>query len=178
MSGGDHDAPEAADIPVAPTLETVHLAVLGLLSSVPERPERLLVRAADVSVELDWRPHATPARTVAAPVPVPAVHIESGGQQVVAAVTVEAPEPASSAFVIAAPAVGTFYHAPDPGRPPFVVPGMQVVAGQQVGIVEAMKLMLPVEAERGGQVLRVLVDDGKPVQYGDPLIELGPSGST
>lgn len=76
------------------------------------------------------------------------------------------------AFVVPAHTVGVFYHAPEPGADPFVRPGDAVVAGQQVGIIEAMKLMIPVEAERGGQVREILVADATPVEYGQPLLTL------
>lgn len=76
---------------------------------------------------------------------------------------------------ICAPCVGTFYHAPQPGAAPFVEPGDTVAAGDQVGLVEAMKLMTPVEADAPGRVVRVLVPDGTPVEFGQPLLALAPS---
>lgn len=99
-----------------------------------------------------------------------AVHVEQ------APVVKEEPTPSSSSFVCA-PAIGTFYHAPEPGKPPFVEAGGLVEEGQQVGIIEAMKLMLPVDADRQGRVLAVLVADGQAVEYGEQLIELGPVDS-
>ncbi|WP_460402934.1 acetyl-CoA carboxylase biotin carboxyl carrier protein, partial [Actinophytocola sediminis] len=68
--------------------------------------------------------------------------------------------------------VGTFYRSPAPGAPPFVTEGDEVSPGQQVAIIEAMKLMLPVEAERGGRIAEVLVADGEGVEYGQPLFRL------
>ncbi|MEX5634287.1 acetyl-CoA carboxylase biotin carboxyl carrier protein [Parafrankia sp. FMc2] len=76
------------------------------------------------------------------------------------------------AFVVPAHTVGVFYHAPEPGADPFVRAGDTVVPGQQVGIIEAMKLMIPVEAERGGRVREILVADATPVEYGQPLLTL------
>ncbi len=78
-------------------------------------------------------------------------------------------------FVVASPMVGTFYRAPEPGAAPYVEVGDTVEAGQQVGIVEAMKLMNPILAERPGRVAEVVADDGSPVEYDQPLIVLVPS---
>jgi acetyl-CoA carboxylase biotin carboxyl carrier protein len=177
MSGANNDEPEhLAQDRHGPILESVHQAVLSILASLPERPKRVRVRAAQVSVDLDWRQHPGPP-SAAHP-----VHLEQANNGAAAAVTgdqrppVNADSPATSWF-ISAPAVGTFYHAPEPGKPPFVVPGVQVEVGQQVGIIEAMKLMLPVEADHAGQVIKILVDDGQAVQYGEHLIEVGPVDS-
>ena len=80
----------------------------------------------------------------------------------------EAPE----GFVITAPMIGTFYHAPAPGEPPFVGVGDPVEAGQTVGIIEAMKIMNEIQAERGGIVDELLVSNGQPVEYNQPLMRL------
>lgn len=142
------------------SLESAVETVRHLLASLPERPRRLRVQAAGVIVDLDWRSASAPA----------AVHVEQA--------PVVKDEPAlSSSYFVCAPAIGTFYHAPEPGKPPFVEPGGLVEEGQQVGIIEAMKLMLPVDADRQGRVLAVLVADGQAVEYGEQLIELGPVDS-
>ncbi|MGR7000449.1 acetyl-CoA carboxylase biotin carboxyl carrier protein [Yinghuangia aomiensis] len=78
---------------------------------------------------------------------------------------------------IDAPTVGVFYHAPEPGAAPFVRVGDVVAPGRQVGIVEVMKLMIPVEAERAGRITGVLVGNGDQVEYGDPLFSLEPVAS-
>lgn len=75
---------------------------------------------------------------------------------------------------VRAPLVGTFYRAPKPGAPPFVEVGDIVQVGQQVAIVEAMKLMNTVVADRAGRVSEVLVDDGQPVEFDQLLILLTP----
>ncbi len=137
-----------------------HAERLTAVSPGPLKSVR--VRSGDLLVELEWsRPDVV---TVAE-----------------APTTAEAPgetEPAAAedgTFVVAAPLVGTFYRAPSPGEPPFVQVGDVVAAGQQVGIVEAMKLMNPVEADRPGRVVDVLVGDGTPVEYSDALIALVPA---
>jgi len=73
---------------------------------------------------------------------------------------------------INSPIVGTFYVAPAPDAPPFVKAGDEVEEETVVCIVEAMKVMNEIRAERRGRVKRILVDNGKPVEFGQPLIEL------
>jgi acetyl-CoA carboxylase biotin carboxyl carrier protein len=75
---------------------------------------------------------------------------------------------------ICAPLVGTFYRAAQPGGKPFVKVGDHVEPGHQVAIVEAMKLMNPVEADRSGCVAEFVLPDGAAVEYGQPLIAIVP----
>jgi len=67
------------------------------------------------------------------------------------------------------PMVGTAYRSPEPGAPPFVEVGTRVTAGQTILIIEAMKTMNHIPAPHAGTVLAVLVDDGQPVEYAEPL---------
>jgi acetyl-CoA carboxylase biotin carboxyl carrier protein len=76
--------------------------------------------------------------------------------------------------LVAAPMVGTFHRGPGPGAPPFVEPGVLVEVGQVLGVIEAMKIMNEIAAEMRGRVLRILVQDGAPVEYGAPLLVLEP----
>jgi acetyl-CoA carboxylase biotin carboxyl carrier protein len=78
--------------------------------------------------------------------------------------------------IIKSPIVGTFYAGPSPDAGPFVRVGDSVEAGQTVCIIEAMKLMNEIEADIGGEVARVLVENGQPVEYGEPLFALRPMG--
>lgn len=71
---------------------------------------------------------------------------------------------------VAAPMVGTFYRAPAPTSPPFVEVGQQVEAGQTLCIIEAMKMMNPIEAEQAGKVVAILVENGQPVEFGQTLL--------
>jgi acetyl-CoA carboxylase biotin carboxyl carrier protein len=70
---------------------------------------------------------------------------------------------------LVSPMVGTAYRSPEPGAPPFVEVGSQVVAGQTILIIEAMKTMNHIPAPHGGTLLAILVDDGQPVEYAEPL---------
>jgi acetyl-CoA carboxylase biotin carboxyl carrier protein len=75
---------------------------------------------------------------------------------------------------VSSPMVGTFYRAPAPGEAPFVEVGDRVRQGQTVCIIEAMKLMNEIEAEISGQVMEILVQNGEPVEYGQPLMRINP----
>jgi acetyl-CoA carboxylase biotin carboxyl carrier protein len=70
--------------------------------------------------------------------------------------------------------VGTFYRAPKPGQAPYVSKGDRVQKGQALCIVEAMKLMNELESDVSGTVLEIMAENGKPVQFGQPLIRIQP----
>ncbi|WP_433664425.1 acetyl-CoA carboxylase biotin carboxyl carrier protein [Nocardia sp. CA-128927] len=99
--------------------------------------------------------------------------------ETVAAVPVAAIEPTpvetpsdANTFTVVSETVGVFYRSSEPGAAPFVTEGDPVRAGQQIGIVEAMKLMIPVTATREGRVAEFLVDNGDAVEHGAPLLVL------
>jgi acetyl-CoA carboxylase biotin carboxyl carrier protein len=71
--------------------------------------------------------------------------------------------------VVKSPMVGTFYRSPSPGAPAFIEQGSVVKPGDTLCIIEAMKLLNEIEAEVGGTVTKILVDNGQPVEYGQPL---------
>ena len=77
--------------------------------------------------------------------------------------------------LVKSPIVGTFYGSPSPGAEPFVKIGGHVDAGQTLCIVEAMKLMNEIESDVSGEVLRIFVENGQPVEYGQPLFGIRPS---
>jgi acetyl-CoA carboxylase biotin carboxyl carrier protein len=70
--------------------------------------------------------------------------------------------------------VGTFYRAASPDEPPFVEVGDRIRKGQTICIIEAMKLMNELEAEIGGEVVEILVQNGEPIEYGQLLLRLNP----
>ena len=79
-------------------------------------------------------------------------------------------DPLQHPGLVASPMVGTAYLAPAPGARPFVEVGAQVKAGDTLIIIEAMKTMNQIPAPRAGTVTQILVDDGQPVEYGEPLM--------
>jgi acetyl-CoA carboxylase biotin carboxyl carrier protein len=74
--------------------------------------------------------------------------------------------------IVTSPIVGTFYRAPEPSAPPFVRPGDQVKPGQTLCIIEAMKMMNNIDSEYEGTVVKVFVENGQPVQFGERLFAI------
>lgn len=79
-------------------------------------------------------------------------------------------DPTQHPGLVASPMVGTAYRGPEPGARPFVEVGSQVKAGETLLIIEAMKTMNQIPAPRPGTVIQILVEDGQPVEYGEPLM--------
>ena len=86
------------------------------------------------------------------------------------------PGPEGKLFTVTSPIVGTFYRSASPEAEPFVDAGTRVKKGQILCIIEAMKLMNEIESEVDGLVVRTLVENGHPVEYGEPLFLLDPAG--
>ena len=84
-------------------------------------------------------------------------------------------EPDSSNVVVKSPIVGTFYESASPGAPPFVKVGDKVEVGQVLCIIESMKLMNEIEAEAAGVIAAKLVENGRPVEYGEALFAIHPN---
>ncbi len=78
--------------------------------------------------------------------------------------------------VVKSPIVGTFYRSPSPESPPYVEVGSHVNKGDTLCIIEAMKIMNEIEADTEGKVARILVDNGQPVEFGQPLFLIDPNG--
>lgn len=85
-----------------------------------------------------------------------------------AAAPAAAPEVAG--HTVKSPMVGTFYRCPAPGAPSFIEVGKSVKVGDTIGIVEAMKMMNQIEADKAGVIKAILIEDGKPVEYDQPLV--------
>lgn len=97
---------------------------------------------------------------------------EAQAAQVVAAPAAAAPA-AAEGHAVKAPMVGTFYRAPSPGAAPFVEVGQTVKEGDPLCIIEAMKLLNEIEADKSGVIKEILVENGGPVEYGQPLFIIG-----
>ncbi|MEJ2888514.1 acetyl-CoA carboxylase biotin carboxyl carrier protein [Actinomycetospora aeridis] len=152
-------------------LEALRDTAVSLAGALPERPARIRVASGTESIEVEWGTGGEPAGS-APTTPAPAPAAVPGPAPAPASASAPAPVPAGPAVTIVAPLVGTFYGAPSPGEPPFVAVGDTVHPGQQVAIVEAMKLMNAVHADRGGVVTAVRVSDGEMVEFGQVLVEL------
>ena len=110
------------------------------------------------------------------PVAVPGIPPAAAPAAAPAAPAAPAAAQASQLKEIRSPMVGTFYAAPEPGAEPYVRVGQRVTAGQTVCIVEAMKIMNEIEAELGGVIREVSVEDATPVEYGQVLFRVDPNG--
>ena len=75
--------------------------------------------------------------------------------------------------VVRAPMVGTYYASPSPDKPPFVTVGQAVKAGETLGIIEAMKMFNPIEADVSGTVRAILVSSGQPIEFDEPMYVIG-----
>lgn len=104
--------------------------------------------------------------------PAAAVPVVSAPAPTAAAPKEPAPEVAEELHMVRSPIVGTFYEAPSPGAPPFVKPGDTIELGQVLCIVEAMKLMNEIESDVAGEVVKKLVANGQPIEYGQELFAI------
>lgn len=107
---------------------------------------------------------AAPAPAASAPAPIAAP-----------AAAPAAPAAESKYITIKAPMIGTFYRAAGPGKPVFANVGDEIKPGKPICIIEAMKLFNEIESEVSGKIVKVLVDDAKPVEYDQPLFMVDPS---
>ncbi|WP_084262497.1 acetyl-CoA carboxylase biotin carboxyl carrier protein [Actinomadura formosensis] len=146
-------------------LEVLCGSAAELMAAATGPLRRLSLRIGEVAVELEWPDGPAPAGLPADAPPAESPSAESPSAE---------GRVDDGLHYIEAEMVGTFYHSPEPGAPPFVSPGDEIREGQQVAILEAMKLMTPVVAGRSGRVAKVLVADGESVEYGTPLIAVEP----
>nr|WP_042191284.1 acetyl-CoA carboxylase biotin carboxyl carrier protein [Kibdelosporangium sp. MJ126-NF4]CEL19970.1 Biotin carboxyl carrier protein of acetyl-CoA carboxylase [Kibdelosporangium sp. MJ126-NF4]CTQ97194.1 Biotin carboxyl carrier protein of acetyl-CoA carboxylase [Kibdelosporangium sp. MJ126-NF4] len=158
-------------VPSHDLLRALRAEVNELIEALPGPITSVTARVGECSVEISWAQAAPIVQTIAAP-PVAAQPLAqplaaAPVAEAAAAAPVEAP---ASHKVIKSPIVGTFYAAPEPGAAPFVRAGDIVTAGQDVAIVEAMKLMNRLQSDWSGTVVEVLVADGDPLEFDQPLV--------
>ena len=106
-----------------------------------------------------------PHRAVAAPAPaaVPGAEAHTKG----------GPRDLPDGHVVRSPMVGSYYASPNPEAPPFVKIGQAVKAGETLGIIEAMKMFNPIEADVSGTIVAILVENGQPVEFDEPMFVIG-----
>ncbi|MEH6579776.1 MAG: acetyl-CoA carboxylase biotin carboxyl carrier protein [Amphritea sp.] len=124
------------------------------------------IKEGEESVRISRGPSVVTAPMITAPVAAPAP---------VAAVAPVAEAPAaaaSSGHAVLSPMVGTFYRSPSPSSPSFIEVGQTVKAGDPICIIEAMKMMNQIEADKSGVVEAILVEDGQPVEFDQPLVTI------
>ncbi len=159
---------------------------IAVCDQASRTPVRVRAGAGDIFVEVAWSP--TPAIASGAmagpgsgparePVPVPGRE-QSRPEPARAQIGPVRAEPDTDVHVLRAGTVGVFYRASEPGAKPFVAEGDTIVRGQQVAIIEAMKLMIPVEADVSGRVVELFVTDGTAVEHGEPLLAVAAGTTT
>jgi acetyl-CoA carboxylase biotin carboxyl carrier protein len=134
----------------------------------------LEIKEGEETVRLSRIPKGmVPAMPAAAPAQ-HQVRVEPPPQAAPAAASASAAEKAMpEGHVVTAPMVGTFYSSSNPEAPPFVKVGQKVKAGDTLGIIEAMKMFNQIEADVAGTVLAVLVSNGQPVEFDEPMFVIG-----
>lgn len=139
------------------------LAGLGNLNAAPQLTD------GSVHMRSAANPSASHQAQSAVAAPAPAVQTQAAPAATAAAPAQPAAKPVPEGTTISSPFVGTFYRSPSPDSPMFVDIGSKVKKGQTLCIVEAMKLMNEIEAEMDGEVVGILVENAKPVEFGTPL---------
>jgi acetyl-CoA carboxylase biotin carboxyl carrier protein len=125
-----------------------------------------------VALKRGWDGGSAPASS--RPAPSSGAPGRTSDAPVTTAPAAPAAPPAEAAHIIKSPIVGTFFSAAGPDSAPFVKSGDHVKAGQVVCIVEAMKLMNEIEADVAGVIVKALVENAQPVEYGQPLFSIKP----
>ncbi len=159
MTDTTYTKEEETEVSQDELLRSVCARVAQLAESSKLGPRVIRMSVSGISVEVEWP--------------------ESGNPVIPSAMPGELePAPADNPNVnhVCAPTVGRFYHCPSPGARPFVTVGDRVEEGQQVGILEAMKLMMPIHAETTGIVEEILAADAASVEFGEALLAVSPSG--
>ncbi|GAA3779387.1 hypothetical protein GCM10022403_012590 [Streptomyces coacervatus] len=150
------------------TVEELRAHTLRLAGELPGTLRRITVRAGALSVDVEWENTPVPPASAAPAAP--------AAPAAAAAAPVETDTAPADLVRVSAPLVGTYYQASSPGAEPFVKVGDTVEAGQQLAIIEAMKLLNSITAEVKGTVHAIHVQDGDVVEYAQPLIDLVPAG--
>jgi len=127
----------------------------------------LEIAEADGKVRIVKAPGAAPAPAISAPAVVHAIPAPVAPGPVAAGTAAE--EEAETGHIVKSPMVGTFYRSASPGAAAFVDVGSVVKAGEPVCIIEAMKIMNEIEADRSGTVTKILAENGQAVEFGQPL---------
>lgn len=137
----------------------------------------LEVKEGEESVRISRNPTGVmPMHYYPPPLPPPAAPaVPAAGAATPAAAAPALPKPADNRYVVKAPMVGTFYRAPSPGAKPFVEVGQTVKAGQTLCIIEAMKMLNQIEADRSGVIAEILAENEKPVEFEQPMFIIDPA---
>lgn len=153
--------------------------VRGLIEAVDQSSvDSLVIIRGDTRIRISKSPPPAPVLTNGASAPAVHAPVAAAPPAAPPPVAVEAPPPEPNLIDVKSPMVGTFYRAPAPEAPPYVEIGSTVRIGQTLCILEAMKLMNELDSEVDGVVREVLAENTEPVEYGQVLFRIQPSGST
>ena len=130
----------------------------------------LEITEGEEKVRISRGPGMSPASAAVPVTLVPIAEAQSPASPAAIPAAAPAAEAQPEGHVLKSPMVGTFYRSPAPGSKPFVEPGQAVKAGDVVCVIEAMKLLNEIEADRDGIIKAILVENGQPVEYGQPLV--------
>jgi len=136
----------------------------------------LEIKEGEEIVRLSRLPRGMVGTPVVAPAPLAAparVEVAAATPAAAAEAPVASGKSLPDGHVVKAPMVGTFYASANPDSPPFVKIGQQVKAGETLGIIEAMKMFNQIEADVAGTVLAILVQNGQPVEFDEPMFVIG-----
>jgi acetyl-CoA carboxylase biotin carboxyl carrier protein len=181
----DAAALPAADLAALPAADASLLALVDRLAALLERSDltELEVEAGGTGIILRKAAGLVPPTPASVPagatVPVRATDAGSPAPGAASATTAlggaaSADPPTSTRAAVLAPLTGIFYASPTPGSPPFVEVGREVVVGQVIGLIEAMKLFNEIKSDKAGRVVRVVPENGALVKAKHPLIEVEP----
>ncbi|WP_060510519.1 acetyl-CoA carboxylase biotin carboxyl carrier protein [Pseudomonas sp. NBRC 111124] len=134
--------------------------------------DELEIKEGEESVRISRHSKTPAAQQFYAPAPMAAAPAAAPAPAAAAAPAAEAAAPALKGNVVRSPMVGTFYRKPSPTSPNFAEVGQSVKKGDTLCIVEAMKMMNHIEAEFGGVIDAILVEDGQPVEFDQPLFTI------
>lgn len=124
--------------------------------------------------DANLQPALQPALSIAPGVPVAPPATVQSPRASTPAPPPTAPAVEEGLHIVRSPIVGTFYESPSPGSPPFVKVGDTVQSGQILCIIEAMKLMNEIESDASGELVKMMVNNSQPVEYGQPLFTIRP----
>ncbi|MFC6671725.1 acetyl-CoA carboxylase biotin carboxyl carrier protein [Marinobacterium aestuariivivens] len=130
------------------------------------------IKEGEESVRISRLSQVAPAQMMMPAYPQQAIAPTAPAAAPAPATTEPAAAPEHNGHVVRSPMVGTFYRSPSPSSPAFIDVGKSVKAGDVICIVEAMKMMNQIEADKSGVIEAILVEDGQPVEYDQPLVTI------